>query len=224
MHILIADDHEMFLSGLRFALLDLDADVKIDLARDYLELLSFVFAETEYDLILTDLAMPGMPWNEAIEQVKNKMPNTPIVVLSAVHDKEIIDKVIKAGVKGFIPKTSSNRIIISAIQKVLAGGVYIPPEMFMSESNEKSETIDISQPFLEKNSVDSGLTPRQKEILSLIGQGKANKIIAHELGLSEGTVKLHVTAILKTLGVSNRTGAIMTAINMGLVKPENMEN
>ncbi|MGD9639015.1 MAG: response regulator [Alphaproteobacteria bacterium] len=224
MHILLADDHEMFLSGLQLALQDLGTDISFDLARDYRELISFVFTDTKYDLILTDLAMPGMNWIDAITEIKQKMPQTPVVILSAVHSKDIIDKALELKVNGFIPKTSSNKIIINVIQKVLAGGIYIPPEISISNEEFENDILDNqgstkTNPNLEETS----LTPRQKEILTLIGQGKSNKIIAHELGLSEGTVKLHVTSILKALKVSNRTGAIMTAISMGLVKPENIE-
>lgn len=202
MKILVADDHELFRNGISMSLSALDNDIEIITACDYEELIAVIEKTPDIDLILTDLAMPEMPWVDALRIIRGKLPDVPVVILSAVHDKQIVQKAVKMGVSGFIPKTSTGKVIISALHLILAGGIYLPPEILaFSEEEDILSTQDIS----------SILTPRQREVLALIGEGKSNKIIAWELNLSEGTVKLHVTAILKALGVTNRTGAVVAA-------------
>ena len=149
--------------------------------------------------------MPGMPWHESLRRLKENNPDTPIVVLSAVTEPENVLQAVDIGASGFIPKTSSNKIILSALHLILAGGLYLPSEL-LSLQNKPEDTA-----------VKGILTPRQLDVLRLMGQGKPNKIIARELDLSEGTVKLHVTAILKALNVINRTGAVIAGRNLGLI-------
>ncbi len=204
--ILIADDHELFLDGLRLVLSDLDDDISIDTVRDHRELQQKADGTVPYDLILTDLAMPGLSWHESLRLLKEHYPDTPIVVLSAVTDPENVLQAIDIGASGFIPKTSSAKIILSALHLVLSGGLYLPSELL--SLSEKQETPAENR---------GPLTPRQLDVLRLIGQSKPNKIIARELNLSEGTVKLHVTAILKALDVTNRTGAVIKGKALGLI-------
>ena len=203
--ILIADDHELFLDGLRLVLSDLDSEITVDTASNHHELQQKADGKTAYDLILTDLAMPGMPCHESLRRLKENNPDTPIVVLSAVTEPENVLQAVDIGASGFIPKTSSNKIILSALHLILAGGLYLPSEL-LSLQNKPEDTA-----------VKGILTPRQLDVLRLMGQGKPNKIIARELDLSEGTVKLHVTAILKALNVINRTGAVIAGRNLGLI-------
>ena len=204
--ILIADDHELFLDGLRMVLSDLDNDVVTETARDHKELQKKADGTTPYDLILTDLAMPGLNWHESLRLLKEHYPDTPIVVLSAVSDPENVMQAIDIGASGFIPKTSSSKIILSALHLVLSGGLYLPSEL-LSPSGKTDTAAEGKGP----------LTPRQLDVLRLMGQSKPNKVIARELDLSEGTVKLHVTAILKALNVTNRTGAVIAGKEMGLI-------
>lgn len=203
--ILIADDHELFLDGLRMVLSGLDGEISVDTASNHRELQQKADGKTAYDLILTDLAMPGMPWHESLRRLKENNPDTPIVVLSAVTEPENVLQAVDIGASGFIPKTSSNKIILSALHLILAGGLYLPSELLSLQN--KTEDPAVKGP----------LTPRQLDVLRLMGQGKPNKIIARELDLSEGTVKLHVTAILKALNVINRTGAVIAGRNLGLI-------
>ena len=221
MKILIADDHELFLKGLELILKDFDAAANIVKAKSYTDIFKIIEIEQDFDLILTDLAMPGAQWLDALQKIHQKLPETPIIILSAVFDKEIVQKTIDLGAAGYIPKTSSNAVIISAVNLVLSGGVYIPAELLqdtlqndfnmlkeienMPENKELSEKVKI-------------LTPRQIDVLRLIAKGKSNKQIAFDLGLSEGTVKLHITAILKLLNVYNRTGAVAAATHLGLLE------
>lgn len=208
LNILIADDHELFLDGLRMVLGDLDDEMQIDTVRNHLELQEKADGKTLYDLILTDLAMPGLNWHESLRRLKEHYPNVPIVVLSAVSDPENVLQAIDIGASGFIPKTSSAKIILSALHLVLSGGLYLPSELLnLANKEETAPPADHKGP----------LTPRQLDVLRLMGQSKPNKIIARELDLSEGTVKLHVTAILKALDVTNRTGAVIAGKKLGLI-------
>ena len=220
MKILIADDHELFLKGLEMILADYNPEAKIVSAKSYSDIFKHIAKEKDFDLVLTDLAMPGAHWLEAIEKIHKDLPDTPIIILSAVFDREIVQKTLDIGAAGYIPKTSSRDIIISAVNLVLSGGVYIPAELlYNSEQSEldilKSvENITMNQDI---KSTEKVLSPRQIDVIRLIAKGKSNKQIAYELGLSEGTVKLHVTAILKVLNVYNRTGAVATATQLGLL-------
>ncbi len=219
MKILIADDHELFLKGLELILADFTLDTQLVKASNYKEVLSIVAEQKDIDLILTDLAMPGANWLDALQQIHNLLPNTPIIILSAVFDKEIVQKTIDIGAAGYIPKTSSNAVIISALHLVLSGGVYIPAELLKDTSEEFDvlKQLDQASNYQDAEEKVKILSPRQIEVLKLISIGKSNKQIAFELSLTEGTVKLHVTAILKLLNVYNRTGAVASAIQLGIL-------
>ena len=220
MKFLIADDHELFLKGLELILHDYDQSLELVMAKSYTEIFAVLAKQSDFNLVLTDLAMPGANWLEAIKKIHETLPDTPIIILSAVFNKEIVQKTIEIGAAGYIPKSSSNAVIMSAISLVMSGGVYIPPELLRdTEDNEfdmlkQVEKIPKTQDSSEKIKI---LSPRQIDVIRLISQGKSNKQIAFELGLTEGTVKLHVTAILKLLNVYNRTGAVVEAAKLGLI-------
>jgi len=220
MKILIADDHELFLKGLELVLTDYNSDWQIVSAKSYTDIFAILKKENKFDLILTDLAMPGSRWLDAIQSIHDILPETPIIILSAVFDKEVVQKTIEIGAAGYIPKTSSNAVILSAINLVISGGVYIPAEL-LQDTNQNEfdvlkqvEKVSSADNVAEKMKI---LSPRQIDVIKLISKGKSNKQIAYELGLTEGTVKLHVTAILKLLNVYNRTGAVVEATKLGLI-------
>ena len=136
----------------------------------------------------------------------------PVIVLSASDDRLHVLQAVNLGAAGFIPKTSSSRVMLSALKLVLSGGVYLPPAL-LDQGDHGNE------PPAAKTGAEGAaafLTPRQREVLALLGQGKSNKEIARVLNLAEGTVKLHVTAILKALNVNNRTRAVVAASQLGL--------
>lgn len=221
MKILVADDHELFLKGLEFILRDFLPDAELIFVKNYQELFNEIGRAADFDLILTDLAMPGANWNEAISRIHATLPETPIIILSAVFDKEIVHKTIEQGAAGYIPKTSPNAVILSAINLVLSGGVYIPPELLSDTLRNEFDVLKQVEKITEDQNVEENLkilTPRQIDVLELISKGYSNKQIAYELGLTEGTVKLHVTAILKLLKVYNRTAAVIEAARLGLIK------
>lgn len=228
MNILIADDHELFLKGLEFILKENLQNLNITTAQSYTDIFNIIEDEQNFDLIITDLAMPGANWLAAINKIHALMPETPIIIISAVFDKEILQQTLDVGVSGYIPKTASNNLIISAINLVLAGGVYIPHEMLYStKSVSASETgqKEFIAPLktLEKLSTNAtetpkkGLTSRQIDIVKCIAEGLSNKQIAYKLNLTEGTVKVHITIILKILNVKNRTSAVIEAAKRGYI-------
>lgn len=194
----------MFLKGLEFILRDSYPDIELVFAHNYAEIFAFLESDRRFDLLMTDLAMPKGKWQEALPHIHMLLPSTPIIILSAVFDKEIVQKTMDIGVSGYIPKTSPNAVIISALNLVMAGGMYIPPELLSNQPEQSAEASHI-------------LTPRQIDVIRAVAEGKSNKQIAYELGLSEGTVKLHVTAILKLLNVNNRTGAVREAERLGVL-------
>ncbi len=226
MKILIADDHELFLNGLEFVLGTEFKDAKIVTAKSYTEIFERLKKETDFDLIVTDLAMPGSNWIEALDKMHEEAKDVPIIIISAVFDKEILQRTLEVGVAGYIPKSSSNAVIMSAINLVLAGGVYIPKELLSNkiDNNELTQEIkrlkSLSENELKKG--DKKLTPRQIDVIKAIGRGLPNKLIAYELGLTEGTVKVHITVILKILGVTNRTAALMEAVKQGYIDQEDV--
>ena len=141
MKILIADDHELFLKGLEFILQSEYPDADIALAKDYTEIFEQLKKANDFDLIITDLAMPGANWLEALQHMHNLAKDVPIVIISAVFDKEIVRKTIEVGVSGYIPKSSSNAVMLSAINLVKAGGVYIPHEL-LNDATDNKEIAD----------------------------------------------------------------------------------
>lgn len=230
MKILIADDHELFLKGLEFILQENLQNTKITTAQSYTDIFTILSQDDSFDLVITDLAMPGANWLEAIKKIHTTIPDTPIIIISAVFDKAILQQTLDIGVAGYIPKTASNNLIVSAINLVLAGGVYIPHELLYSAKNEQS-TVNPKQQkeyisplkTLEKLTSNAteytqkGLTERQIDIVKCIAEGLSNKQIAYKLNLTEGTVKVHITVILKILNVKNRTSAIIEAAKRGYI-------
>ena len=219
MKILIADDHNLFLQGLQFVLQSHFPDAKIITAQSYTQVFEILQNEHNFSLIVTDLAMPGAESLQGIKKIHSLAADTPIAILSAVFEPQIVRKTIDIGVSAYITKASSNNDIISAINMVLEGGVYIPQELFdrkdklfapMTESAPATKHIKASE-----------FSPRQIDVLKYLAAGYSNKQIAFALDISEGTVKFYVTAILKKLNVLNRTAAGLKAVRLGLISTKN---
>jgi DNA-binding NarL/FixJ family response regulator len=224
MKILIADDHELFLQGLQFVLQHNFKDATIETAQNYTQIFEHLKNAQTYDLIITDLAMPGANYFDALAEMHRLAGETPIIIMSAIFDKGILERTIEAGVSGYIPKSTSNQLMLSAINLVLAGGVYIPHEMLDNAVENQEMKLELNK-MRQMSDLETGrsvkkLTPRQIEVVKAMSLGLPNKLIAYKLGLTEGTVKVHVTVILKVLGVTNRTGAVMEAVKRGYLTPE----
>lgn len=222
MKFLIADDHELFLQGLEFILHKQYPEAEILLTNSYTGIFEVLEKQKDFDLIITDLAMPGANWLEAISRVHSFCPEVPIIIISAVFDPEILQKTYDIGVSGYVSKAFPNNIILSAINLVMAGGMYIPPELLnLNLKNRKLPIHDLIEDLNEspksarENKV---LTPRQTEVLKCLSEGLSNKQIAYRLGLSEGTVKIHITLLMRALEVSNRMQAVREARHRGLLQ------
>ena len=157
-------------------------------------------------MILLDLNMPGKDGFTALDTFTKQYPAMPIVILSASNQQSDIQRALNAGAMGYIPKESTSSVMLNALKLILAGGIYVPPTL----------AKQINQKVNQSDSIGNDLTPRQLQVLKMVIQGHSNKVIAAELNISEATIKMHVTAILRSLGVSNRTQAAMMAEKLGL--------
>lgn len=208
MKILIADDHALFRDGLALRLEEIAPDAVITQASSYAQVFKILKAETDIDVLILDVEMPDMPWLESLKQIHQIAPKTKIIVLSASEDSRTIRNILATGVKGYIPKRSEIKVINNALKLIIEGGSYVPPNLFDSASQNTLSGRNIGIKML---------TNRQSQVLDLIAQGKSNKQIAYDMGVSESTVKLHINALLRSLHVSNRTQAVITAQKIGLI-------
>ena len=202
MRILLVDDHTLFRAGLKYLLRGLDEKVEMEEAGDCAEALGRL-AHGAYDFVLLDLNLPGVNGLDALDSLRNAVPGTPLIVLSGEGSPEIVHASIERGAMGFIPKSSTQEVMIQAMRLVLAHGVYLPPSALDSVGVAASRSLP-------------GLTPRQAEVMRRVILGKPNKTIARELEVSEATVKAHLTAVFQTLGARNRTEAVYVAAKLGL--------
>jgi DNA-binding NarL/FixJ family response regulator len=214
--VLVVDDHPLICEALRQVLKALDKEIELLAAGEARGALAAANANERLDLILLDLALPDADGFEVLRELRERHPAFPVVVLSATENAEVVMRALDAGAMGFIPKTSSNEVLLGALRLVLSGGVYLPAEVL----RHSPAPALVSKPA--SGGVDYrnlALTERQAQVLALLVQGKPNKIICRELDLAEGTVKIHVTAILKALGVNNRTQAVIAVGKLGLKLP-----
>jgi DNA-binding NarL/FixJ family response regulator len=220
--ILIADDHHLIREGLKITLESAFNDLQIVEAKDGVQVLEVVEENPDLDLILLDYFMPGTNGVSLVTTLCNRHPAIPVIIISASDDPALMHKLLDRGVAGFIPKATHQELIIRAIQLVVSGGTYIPPELmesgspFSQEGNTQATASSRSATYAESSNMFSKLTQRQQEVLRLLAKGETNKDISRHLNVSENTVKVHVTAILKALGVSNRTQAVIVSQRLGL--------
>ncbi|SFB24964.1 LuxR C-terminal-related transcriptional regulator [Azotobacter beijerinckii] len=211
MKILIADDHALIVAAVQAKLAQLDEDVEFRCAGRLDEL--FAAAGEAPDLALVDLAMPGARDCEHIARLRERHPALPLIVLSGSDDPSLIRALLDLGVRGYLPKAYNAEILLSAVRLVLVGGTYIPPIVLglpgFSGPLERAAFPHDAADALEL--LQRQLTERQVEVLRLLSQGKPNKLIARELGICEGTVKIHLTAVFRVLKVHNRTAAVVMA-------------
>jgi DNA-binding NarL/FixJ family response regulator len=167
-----------------------------------------------FDLILLDLKLPGADGFSALISIRSKAPAVPVVMVSSTDHVDIVRESFSYGAMGYLPKSSSQNVMKNAIRLVMSGSTYIPTEALGSFVISPFEKQDAAEQ--KTISAMSALTPRQLAVLDLLAEGKANKIIAFELNISEITVKAHVSALLRKLGVSNRLQAVISTKNITL--------
>jgi len=214
----IADDHPLFRGALRGAVAALFPSAEIAEAGTFEEASKILDQGREVDLVLLDLAMPGVRGFSGLMYMRAQYPSVPVVVISANDDPAVIRRCMDFGASGFIPKTLSVDGMRSAIAAVLKGGVWTPPDVDLTLSADSETSAMLARLVT--------LTPQQVRVLMMLSEGLLNKQIAYELTVSEATVKAHVSAILQKLGVESRTQAVIAAakIEVGqFSKPAAME-
>lgn len=215
MKILIADDHRLVIEAVKVKLAELGPDVEFRMALKVEDLRHE--ATDDLDLALIDLTMPGADGYSHIAELRERLPALPIIVLSGVEDPDVMRAAIDLGALGFIPKAYSPDVMLSAVRLVLAGGVFVP-QMMLSGMSHQPAGVSVAAADAAGGARSTSLdqlrgllTERQIDVLRLLSQGKPNKLIARDLGISEGTVKIHLAAIFRALDVRNRTEAVVAA-------------
>lgn len=212
MRILIADDHRLIVEGVKVKLAELGADTEFSVAMDVDELHHSIEHDPTPDLALIDLTMPGGDGHAHLAETIRHLPGIPVIVLSGSEDPALIKELLAMGVQGFIPKAYSPEVMLSAVRLVLCGGVYIPPMLLQELSGATGMTAGHDEPTASlEDRLRKLLTERQIDVLRLLSQGKPNKVIARDLGISEGTVKIHLAAIFRALNVRNRVEAVVAS-------------
>jgi DNA-binding NarL/FixJ family response regulator len=201
--LVIADDHPLFRGALCAAVAGLFEHVDIGEAGTFDDVAKLLERGGDVDLILLDLSMPGVRGFSGLMYLRAQYPSVPIVVVSANDDPAVIRRCMDFGSSGFIPKTLGIEEMRTAIQRVLEGGVWTPPDVGL-DAGADAETAGLMVRL-------TSLTPQQVRVLMMLSEGLLNKQIAYELGVSEATVKAHVSAILQKLGVESRTQAVIAA-------------
>ena len=212
MLILIADDHRLIVEGVKTKLAELGADIEFTVAMDVDELRHSLQHDPTPDLAMIDLTMPGGEGHAHVEETLRSLPGVPLIVLSGSEDPSLMRELLALGIQGFIPKAYTSEVMLSAVRLVLSGGVYVP-QMLLQDSLVATGTSaggTESVASLEER-LRKLLTERQLDVLRLLSQGKPNKLIARDLGISEGTVKIHLAAIFRALSVRNRVEAVVAS-------------
>ncbi|NWG39459.1 MAG: response regulator transcription factor [Hydrogenophilaceae bacterium] len=213
MNIVLADDHTLFRNGLSLLLSQQCEDCTIWEGDSLEAALAQATAHPETDIALLDLHMPGMNGAQGIRRFIETQPSIPLVILTGADEPQKIQEALTAGAAGFIPKSSTPSVMVSAIQLVLSGGTYIPPQLISGVT----ASFTTAAAHDDKNRGNTTLTERQIQVLRLIAEGKPNKAICRELNIEEGTVKAHIATIFRVLDVNNRTQAATAARNCGLL-------
>lgn len=217
MAVLIVDDHPLFREGLKQVLQGLADGTEVIAEGDAGRALELTASRTDLELVLIDLSMPAMDGFTALARFAREAPGLPVVVVSANEDAAEVRRALALGAVGYIPKSTPPNQLLDALRLVLGGGMYVPPLLLRAAQPRASAQVPRDANAGEDAS-DQSLTDRQLAVLALLSQGKSNKLIARELDLAEKTVKAHVTAVFRTLGVVNRTQAALEARRLGLVK------
>lgn len=212
MKILIVDDHSLFREGLKLLIREVHGACPIVEAGNLEEALAVAQLNADCDLVLFDLGLPGTCGMDALARFRALNGHLPVVVLSGLCNGETVTQALECGAMGFIPKTVDSTALHTALKLILSGGVYLPPPTLMGVCNGSPSRPEVSGAF---SSLE--LTKRQRDVFKLIIQGRPNKLIARDLGISESTVKAHVKPILRALQVTSRVGAILEVSRLGLV-------
>jgi DNA-binding NarL/FixJ family response regulator len=217
--VVIADDHPLFREALKLAVTQALPGAKIAEADSVASLFATLEAQLEVELLLLDLNMPGAQGFSALVQARAHYPTVPVIVISGREDANIVARTLAHGAAGFVPKSAPIAVIVEALRAVVQGSLWMPP------GSQSGLMASGDGPALEQGEDDAAqkiakLTPQQFRVLSMLCAGLLNKQIAAELGVTEATVKAHMTAIMEKLGASNRTQAVLLAQRLALDQTE----
>ncbi len=205
MHALLVDDHALFCEGVRLLVQYRLPSLTLEVAHDLAGALHRLHERPDIRLVLLDLGLPDADGLQGLARLREALPEVTVIVLSADERRETVLAAIDHGAAGYIPKTADSAVFCDALATVLDGRVHLP-EQALSVRPAPDATA----------ASRLGLTPRQIEVLRLLVQGRSNKLIQRELGLSESTVKTHLEQIFRRLEVSSRTQAVVAAARLGL--------
>ena len=213
--LLVVEDHALVREGLARLLAQLEDDVSVAERADFESALNLLDNEQDFDLVLLDLALPGIDGFAGLDILRKRYPAIPVAVVSAFDDVPTVTRVMNHGASGFIPKAYTGEALLNAVREVLAGNLVRP------DGPTQAAKLDDEQPLPppKKGGVkpaEIGLTDRQAQVLALMVRGHSNRDIAQQLDLSEGTVKIHATAVFKALGVTSRTQALVAVARYAL--------
>src|SRR5262245_42565774 len=214
--VLVVDDHPLILEALRHVLTQLEIDLEVFEAASAEAGRRLVDEHPDASLALLDLTLPGADGFQLLADFRAAHPAVPVVVLSASERHVDVLRALDMGAMGYIPKRSSNSVMLQALRLVLSGGIYVPAAAIGPGAETAPERTPPAAAALRTTPRELGLTERQSEVLGCILQGLPNKLICRRLALAEGTVKIHVAAILRALNVHNRTQAVIEASRLGM--------
>jgi DNA-binding NarL/FixJ family response regulator len=214
MRVLLIDDHTLFRDALAGVLTGLDAEVRVFHAANADEARAAAAHYEDLDLVLLDLNLPGSQGMSLLVELRAALITVPVVVLSASERAADVRAALAAAAAGYIPKTASGPDMLAALRQVLAGEVSVPASLLAAVHAIESAAAPAPAPAAPAAGT---LTPRQIDVLRLLGEGLSNKGIANRLGLTEGTIKLHVSAVMHALHARNRTETVLVARQLGLL-------
>jgi DNA-binding NarL/FixJ family response regulator len=231
MKFMLIDDHAMFREGVALLLKPLVRPLEIWETGSCEDAFALFDERGPPDLVLIDLALPGMSGIEGLRVLHERYPETPLVALSSSDDRASVLEALDAGAMGFIPKSSTSDVMRGALTLILAKGIYLPPKVFLNTHPALNAQVPLARtapdtavsnapagepPRSACRPADLGLTPRQADVLYQILQGKSVKLISRDLALSSSTVKAHTSAVLRALNVTTRVQAVVAAGRLGL--------
>jgi DNA-binding NarL/FixJ family response regulator len=208
MNILLVDDHALFREGLRALLLKISPEITIHEAASVEGAIDECRA-TQFRMVLLDLGLPNSDGLETLDAFRAGVPGIPVIVLSGDQEPQRIRAAIDRGAVGYVPKSHTSDLMIAALRLVLSVGVYLPAVALDDDLAPGPGAASVTQTF-------ARLSPRQREVVQLLLQGQSNKVIARRLGISEGTIKAHVSAIYQIIGAKNRVDAVTLAAKSGV--------
>lgn len=216
MLILLADDHALVREGVKLVLQSHNADNEFLEAQDYAQTLNIIRTQAQIDLILLDLAMPGMERLDGLKYVRNAAPSTPIIVLSVFEGADDVKAALAHGANGYVPKSSANEVLSCAIDMVMLGETYLPHSALARPDIATGTRYGFRTAKRDDDLSAMNLTDRQMEVLYYLSEGQTNKEIAQKLSITEATVKTHLSKIYRLLKISNRSEAVRLALKMNL--------